>query len=405
MSKQTIHHNLHCNNLVAVFRVKSLVGFLHTFDHGLFSFSHPDTRIVELLVGVSGIGRGTDLLLKIVFVLDVVVADTVPEGPLGIGIDVHLDNTSSYGDVDFFGERTTTSVEDEHDGLVFLELELFLDVLLGVVKDFGVELDITGGVDTVDVTEGGSDGEARRDLAESGVDLEDFFGLRVETRVFNTRVINTIFFTTGDTDFHFKKDTASVTAFEILGGQFQVVVEVFGGKIDHVGRVKSSASFLEVLLISFKTTIQPRKELLGAVVSVENDGNTVSFSNSMDILGTSDRTENGVALGLIGLDALTTDEGSTTVRELDDDGAVDSSSSFETSINGIGVGTVDGGDSKTFLLSILEELHGFVTIENTRTEERKSTYKPLDSVINVEVMRIRREIHLPDIMKIKIKRF
>merc|ERR1719231_1618112 len=86
-------------------------------------------------------------------------ADAIPEGPLSISIDVHLDNASldCVPDVLLGGSRT--AVEDKGDRLVRLAAELLIDELLGAVEDLGLELDVAGGVDAVDVSEGGSNSE------------------------------------------------------------------------------------------------------------------------------------------------------------------------------------------------------------------------------------------------------
>jgi hypothetical protein len=57
-------------------------------------------------------------------------------------------------------------VEDEVDGLVLGGVGLLLDVLLVLLEKAGLELDVAGLVDTVDVTESGSDGEVGGNLRE-----------------------------------------------------------------------------------------------------------------------------------------------------------------------------------------------------------------------------------------------
>jgi hypothetical protein len=66
-------------------------------------------------------------------------------------------------------------VEDEEDGLVLRGAGLLLDVLLVLLEQAGLELDVTGLVDTVNVTESGSDGEVGRNLGE-------FLALSVDCR-------------------------------------------------------------------------------------------------------------------------------------------------------------------------------------------------------------------------------
>ena len=71
-------------------------------------------------------------------------------------------------------------MEDQEDWLVLLCSNGILDVLLVLLEEFGVELDVARLVDTVDVTEAGSDGEVWGNWGESLVDGKDVLGLGVE---------------------------------------------------------------------------------------------------------------------------------------------------------------------------------------------------------------------------------
>ena len=64
-----------------------------------------------------------------------------------------------------------------------------------------VELDISGLVHTVNISECSSNGEVRRDGGESSVDIIDVLGLSVKSGIVDTSVVNTIFLTTSNTDF------------------------------------------------------------------------------------------------------------------------------------------------------------------------------------------------------------
>lgn len=52
------------------------------------------------------------------------------------------------------------------------------------------------------------------------------------------------------------------------------------------------AVFLEIFLVFIEETIQPRKELLGTMIGVENDWDTVGRSDSADIHCASNATSN-----------------------------------------------------------------------------------------------------------------
>jgi fructose-bisphosphate aldolase class II len=64
-------------------------------------------------------------------------------------------------------------VEYKEGGLVVVGLELLLEVLLGVVQDVRLELNVARGVDTVDVAEGGGNGEGAASRREGLVNLPD----------------------------------------------------------------------------------------------------------------------------------------------------------------------------------------------------------------------------------------
>ena len=67
-----------------------------------------------------------------------------------------------------------------------------------------------------------------------------------------------------------------------------------------MGREKRLALLLEVGLISIEKTIQPRQELLGAVIGVQDDWDTVCWGNGADVVGTSNATGDGGLLLAIG---------------------------------------------------------------------------------------------------------
>lgn len=95
-------------------------------------------------------------------------------------------------------------MEDEEDGLVGGRTGLLLDVLLVLGEELGVELDVTGLVDTVNVTEASGNGEVGADGSEGVLDGQDVLGLGVEGVVVNILVVDTVLLTTGDTDLLWK---------------------------------------------------------------------------------------------------------------------------------------------------------------------------------------------------------
>lgn len=68
--------------------------------HGLLSGAQRHARVVVLLVGLVGSVGVADLPLQVFAVSGLVFAHAVPEPPLGVGVDVHLDDAGLDGVLD-----------------------------------------------------------------------------------------------------------------------------------------------------------------------------------------------------------------------------------------------------------------------------------------------------------------
>lgn len=108
---------------------------------------------------------------------------------------------------------------------------------------------------------------------------------------------------------------------EVFGGSLDVVVNGLLGQIDHVAGVEGLVVELEVALILIEETVEPGEKLLGAVVGVEDDGDTVGGGDAADVVGSGDTTGDGGVLAVVA-DTLTGEVGSTTVGDLEDDGGL-----------------------------------------------------------------------------------
>lgn len=187
-------------------------------------------------------------------------------------------------------------MEDEEDGLVILGLDGLLDVSLVLGEKLGVELDVSGLVNTVDVTETSGDGEVGGDGGEGVVDVEDILGLSVERVVVDILVVDTILLTTGDTDLHLEPLLHGSSTLEVGGSGLDVPLNGLLGEIDHVRGEERLAGLLEVGLIGVEHAIEPGEELLGAVVGVKDDGNAVGGGDGSNEVGGSDGASNGSGL-------------------------------------------------------------------------------------------------------------
>jgi hypothetical protein len=106
-------------------------------------------------------------------------------------------------------------------------------------------------------------------------------------------------------------------------------------------REEGNTVLLEVSLIGVQHSIEPRQQLLGTVVRVHDDGDSVSRSNGPDESGSSDGSgDGGLLLVGIVLDSLSGPEGSSSLGYLEDDGRVYITSGLQSGVGGGGRGDV-----------------------------------------------------------------
>lgn len=150
---------------------------------------------------------------------------------------------------------------------------------------------------------------------------------------------------------------------EVLLGGLDVVLDLLLGKVDHVGREEWDTVVLEPLLIGVKHAIEPWEELLGAVVGVKDDWDAVCWSNSADVVCSSNGTSDGGLLVAV-LDTLTGEVSGTTLGNLEDDWGLGVTGSLESSNASRGGGNVDSWNSELLLLSVLEERVNVVSVDD-----------------------------------------
>jgi hypothetical protein len=96
-----------------------------------------------------------------------------------------------------------------------------------------------------------------------------------------------------------------------------------------MGRKERFAVLGKVSLICFQHLVEPRQELLGAVIRVQHDWNTVVFGHGTDVKSAS----NGSDSGRVGVAAgLTSIEFASSVGNLNHDGRVADLGSFQDGI-------------------------------------------------------------------------
>lgn len=247
-------------------------------------------------------------------------------------VKVDLHDSMSDGRPELLDTRARSAMEHEEDRLGVLILKLLGHKLLVFAEEVGLELDISRLVDTVDITEASGDAEVGRDRAERLVDVPDVLGLRVEGVVVNVLVVDTILLAAGDANLHLEPLLPWRSTCEVLGSGLDVVVDALLRKIDHVAAEQRDAVFLEEGLIRVHHTIQPRKQLLGAVVGMQNDGDAVGRGNGTDEVSRSNGAGDGCLLVLV-RDALASEEGRATVGYLEDDRGASISGTFQGGVD------------------------------------------------------------------------
>ena len=259
-------------------------------------------------------------------------------------------------------------MENEKHRLVVTITKFFGDVFLGVVKDFRSKLDISGGVNSVDISKRSSASEGgignRRKLF---VGVHDLLGLSVKAARVNISVINTIFFTSSYTEFEFKKNVNLGEFFHVILADCNVLFEGFLGKIKHMRREKGFSVGGIVFLVSLKKTIHPWQPSLLAMVSVENDGNSVKLGDLTDVLGSGNASGNGGIIVVVGK-GLSGNELTTSLGESDHDGTSVLGSGFHASVDGVGSNNINSWNGESSSLGVFEKIDKSLSSDNTRLD-------------------------------------
>mmetsp|Transcript_3326 Transcript_3326/g.6972 ORF Transcript_3326/g.6972 Transcript_3326/m.6972 type:complete len:221 (+) Transcript_3326:278-940(+) len=174
--------------------------------HGLLTRAKRHARIVVLLVRLLLALRVANLSLQVVVVFGLVGANAIPEGPLGVGVNVHLDDARLNRIADVLLRRSRTTVEDEEKRQLVVAANLAANVLLRGMQNLRAELDISRSVHAVHISESSRNSEGTAlDFAERLVDLVDLIWLGVEARRINVRVVNTILLAASDAKLHLEQ--------------------------------------------------------------------------------------------------------------------------------------------------------------------------------------------------------
>mmetsp|Transcript_20997 Transcript_20997/g.43616 ORF Transcript_20997/g.43616 Transcript_20997/m.43616 type:complete len:278 (+) Transcript_20997:173-1006(+) len=226
---------------------------LHTvsapLNHALFSLTDPHTGIIKLFVGSIGSLRVSNLSLEVVTVLGLKFTKTVPVSPLSVGINVHLHNTSFNSGFDLLVSGTRSSMHDKENRFGTVSTKLLLCVLLVLKKTLRRKLNISGLVNTVDVSKGSGDGEHTSDRSKGFVYVPNLLRTGVKLFGVNIFIVHSILLASSNSNLHLEPHFHGCHPFEVLNADSDVLFIWLLGKIKHVGREKRLAVLSEIGLI------------------------------------------------------------------------------------------------------------------------------------------------------------
>lgn len=145
-------------------------------------------------------------------------------------------------------------------------------MLLVLTQKFGVKFDISGLVNTMDVSESSGDTEVWADGIQGRVDLPDVLRLSVELGVIDSGIIDAVLLATGNANLHLEPEANGGHPFEVLLADSDVLLLALLGKVKHVRGEERFLVLLEIGLISLKHPIKPLQELVSAMIGVQDNG-------------------------------------------------------------------------------------------------------------------------------------
>ena len=356
----TIHHN----SWQLALGVEDVQGLGDSGAHGLLTLSDPHSWVKVLLVWLVVALWVTDRGHQVVLLVQDVVSDTGQVSVLTVSVQVDLDDTVLDTSVKLLLGGAGTTVENQVQWLRVGATNLLVGVLLVLAQNGRSQHNVTWLVDTVDVTEGGGNGEVWRDWGQGLVHGENGLWLGVQGLLVHVLVVDTVLFTTGDTNLHLEPLVHLGHSGEVLDTGGDVLVVGLLRQVQHVRGEQRSAVGGEKLLVGLQHAVEPRQQLLGTVVGVQNDWDAVGWRNGSDVVGSSNGASDGGVLVGVG-DTLTGKVGSTTLRGLQDDRSLVVSGGFQSSNNGGRRSHVDGRNGKTLLSGVGEEFSDVVTVDDT----------------------------------------
>src|SRR5665648_793919 len=93
--------------------------------------------------------------------------------------------------------------------------QLFFDIILRIFQNNWHQLHVSWFVNTMNVSKRSCNGEVRRNFTQFLICVKNMGWLSIEKTIIQSTVINTIFFTTGDSKFDFERHSYFAHPFEV----------------------------------------------------------------------------------------------------------------------------------------------------------------------------------------------
>mmetsp|Transcript_87171 Transcript_87171/g.188762 ORF Transcript_87171/g.188762 Transcript_87171/m.188762 type:complete len:381 (+) Transcript_87171:439-1581(+) len=337
--------------------------------HGDLRLANPLARVVVALVRLVLTLRVADLPLQVALLRLVEVQETLPVGPLSVRVDVHLHNTVGQGGGDVLLLRAGAAMEDEEVGVLLASL--LLAVLLELLQQLRLQHHVARLVDAVHVAEGRRNRELLRDGIQALVDLVDILRRGVELVLRGVGVVHAVLDTASDADLHLQDLVHGRHPLQVLRADANVLLIRLLGEVQHVRGEERLAVRLEEGLVSLKHAIEPRQQLLRAVVRVHQHRDAVGRRHGTHVVRTGHGTKDrGLQHALLVRQALAREEGRAALGELHHDGAAQLLACLKHGVHRAGARAVEGRDRVVVILRVLQQAPRGIAGEDARLDTR-----------------------------------
>ena len=144
-------------------------------------------------------------------------------------------------------------------------------VFLVLSEQIGLQFHVSRLVHTVYITERSRDTEVGADRAQCLVNVIYILRLGVQGGIVDTGIVDAVFFTASNADFHLEPETKRGHALEVFDAGLYVLFLGLLGEIKHVRGEQGLLVRFVVFLVCCKHAIEPGEKLLGTVIAVQHD--------------------------------------------------------------------------------------------------------------------------------------